>query len=339
MQRLVLEEVLVLLLWLLLHRGGMLVIWSGSRDGMFLKQWELHGWNVCNLVDTKSVYGKDFNALSYKFIAVLVASFALARNIQRSEIDRRAQVDVISRHQLYTGIRAWRKLIHRLIEMRCLFGPVTDHLCTPPRVFWKLDFMESSSRMRQCLRRNYSGSDHLGSAANYEDQCDMEKEKENAITSSKAPVLSAEAISMEAINYDEEQTETDNLDGRICDIEQKGENQPTFSGTAEQPVQACPESGDNQLANEEDLAQSSSAVAPGYVPSEIDERIVLELLASMVRPLKVLQGTFQVTSRRINFIVNISVSSTATDGLDSSFEVGDQEKDRSWLMSSLQSDT
>lgn len=37
-------------------------------------------------VDTKSVYGKAFNALSYKFIAVLVASFALARNMQRSEV-------------------------------------------------------------------------------------------------------------------------------------------------------------------------------------------------------------------------------------------------------------
>lgn len=44
-------------------------------------------WMEClQPVDTKSVYGKDFNALSYKFIAVLVASFALARNMQRSEV-------------------------------------------------------------------------------------------------------------------------------------------------------------------------------------------------------------------------------------------------------------
>lgn len=44
-------------------------------------------WMEClQPVDTKSVYGKDFNALSYKFIAVLVASLALARNIQRSEV-------------------------------------------------------------------------------------------------------------------------------------------------------------------------------------------------------------------------------------------------------------
>lgn len=44
-------------------------------------------WMEClQSADTKSVYGKDFNSLSYKFIAVLVASFALARNMQRSEV-------------------------------------------------------------------------------------------------------------------------------------------------------------------------------------------------------------------------------------------------------------
>lgn len=44
-------------------------------------------WLEClQSVDSKSVYGKDFNALSYKFIAVLVGSLALARNMQRSEV-------------------------------------------------------------------------------------------------------------------------------------------------------------------------------------------------------------------------------------------------------------
>lgn len=44
-------------------------------------------WMECmQPVGSKSVFGKDFNALSYKFVAVLVASFALARNMQRSEV-------------------------------------------------------------------------------------------------------------------------------------------------------------------------------------------------------------------------------------------------------------
>lgn len=92
-------------------------------------------WMEClQPVGTKSVYGKDFNAFSYKYIAVLVASFALARNMQRSEVDRRAYVDIVTRHRISTGVHAWRKLIHQLIEMRSLFGPSADNLYSPLRV-------------------------------------------------------------------------------------------------------------------------------------------------------------------------------------------------------------
>uniref|UniRef100_A0A2P2M572 Uncharacterized protein LOC105643091 isoform X1 n=1 Tax=Rhizophora mucronata TaxID=61149 RepID=A0A2P2M572_RHIMU len=103
-------------------------------------------WIEClQPADTRSVYGKDFNALSYKYIAVLVASFALARNIQRSEVDRHAQLDVIARHRLFGGNRAWRKLIHCLIEMKSLFGPFGEHLCSPERVYFEMliIFLES----------------------------------------------------------------------------------------------------------------------------------------------------------------------------------------------------
>lgn len=304
-----------------------------------VKRWNVSeamgvAWMEClQPVDTKSVYGKDFNALSYKFIAVLVASFALARNIQRSEVDRRSQVDLITRHRLGNGVRAWRKLMHCLIEMKCLFGPSGDQLCKPAPVFWKLDFMESSSRMRRCIRRNYKGSDHFGAAANYEDHNKM-KEQENVIHSSNAPILAAEAIAMEAVNEDDEQGEIDNLEGRTSSVEERGENQPHPSETAGQSPQVPMEFGDPQVSCEPDMGESSSAVAPGYVPSELDERIVLELPSSMVRPLRVIRGTFQVTSRRINFIVDNSEPNGVVDILDCT-EMRDQEKDRSWLMSSL----
>ncbi|KAM1262483.1 hypothetical protein ACFX13_028272 [Malus domestica] len=310
-----------------------------ASDMERVKRWNVSeamgvAWMEClQPVDTKSVYGKDFNALSYTFIAVLVASFALARNIQRSEVDRRSQVDLISRHRLGNGVRAWRKLIHCLIEMKCLFGPSGDQLCKPAPVFWKLDFMESSTRMRRCVRRNYKGSDHFGAAANFEDHNKM-KERENGIHSSNAPILAAEAIAVEAVNEDDEQGEIDNLDGRTPSEEQSGENQPHLSETAEQSLQSTMEFGDAQVSCEPDLGESSSAVAPGYVPSELDERIVLELPSSMVRPLRVIRGTFQVTSRRINFIVDNSEANGAVDGSDCT-EMKDQEKDRSWTMSSL----
>ncbi|XP_027353371.1 BEACH domain-containing protein C2 [Abrus precatorius] len=306
-----------------------------ASDMERVKRWNISeamgvAWMEClHPVDTKSVYGKDFNAFSYKYIAVLVASFALARNMQRLEIDRRAYVDVISRHRISTGVRAWRKLVHHLIETRGLFGPFAEHLYNPLRVFWKLDLMESSSRMRRCLRRNYHGSDHLGTAANYEDYVGEKNDQHT-------PILSAEAISLETVNEDEEQVEVENLNARVSDIDVKGDSQPRLSETAEQTVQAALESGATQHSSDVHLLQSPSAIAPGYVPSELDERIVIELPSLMVRPLKVIRGTFQVTSRRINFIVdNNSETSTTMDGLDSSSEPGNQEKDRSWLMSSL----
>ncbi|KOM47918.1 hypothetical protein LR48_Vigan07g162200 [Vigna angularis] len=286
-------------------------------------------WMEClQPVDTKSIYEKDFNALSYKFIAVLVASFALARNMQRSEMDRHVRACIISRHRISIGIHAWRKLIRQLIEMRSLFGPFADYLYNPYRVFWKLDFMESSSRMRRCMRRNYRGSDHLGSAANYEDYS-----RENNDPSTR--VLSAEAITVEGINEEEEHIETENLDLTVDDIGDEIENQPKFSKGAEKTLQNSSDSNGIQPESDEGIVQSSSAFAPGYVPSELDERIVIELPSTMVQPLRVVQGTFQVTSRRINFIVDNNETSTMMDGLKFGYETRDQEKNHSWLISTL----
>lgn len=147
--------------------------------------------------------------------------------------------------------------------------------------------MESSSRMRRCLKRNYRGSDHFGAAANYEKQIERKHDQGNV------PVLAAEAISIEGINEDDEHAETDILDGNAYDTEQSGESQPGPLGTADEKLQPSAESNDAQHAGDQDL-ESTSAVAPGYVPSDLDERIVLELPSSMVRPLMVIRGTFQV---------------------------------------------
>lgn len=153
--------------------------------------------------------------------------------------------------------------------------------------------MESSSRMRQCLRRNYIGSDHLGAAANYEDQSEFKQDRKNVINSSTAPILAAEVISMEVVNEDDEQAEIDNLDDKSYDLEHSWENPSRVSETTEQTLQTSAESCNTQPASDETLVSSSSPVAPGYVPSELNERIVFELSSSMVRPLRVIRGTFQ----------------------------------------------
>ncbi|XP_047315623.1 BEACH domain-containing protein C2 [Impatiens glandulifera] len=292
-------------------------------------------WMEClQSVDSKSVYGKDFNAVSYKFIAVLVGSLALARNMQRSEVDRRSQVDIKGRHQLLTGIRAWRKLIHCLMELKCLFGPSGNNLCYPEKVFWKLDFMESSSRMRLCLKRNYRGSDHCGAAANYEDHVEPKICKENVVSPSKVSILAAEAMSME-IQEDEEHEDLNNFEGKPDYMERNDEVQRRMAGAVEHSIQNTLDSTDSHATNSQELLENPSATTSGYVPSELDERIMLELPSSMVRPLRVVPGTFQITSRRINFIVDNTSNISAGEERDQSNETQLQEKDRSWPISSL----
>lgn len=148
--------------------------------------------------------------------------------------------------------------------------------------------------MRRYLRRNYHGSDHLGAAADYEDD-----QQQNVISPSKASILAAEAISMEEVKEEDEQESIGNSpvssDGRV---EQYNEEiQTRLSGTGERPSRASAElgGGDPQVLNDQDFVRNPSAVAPGYVPSEHDEQILLELPASMVRPLRVLRGMFQVS--------------------------------------------
>ncbi|KAF8091664.1 hypothetical protein N665_0439s0028 [Sinapis alba] len=291
---------------------------SGQRrtisDMERLQRWNISeamgvAWMEClQPVDTKSVYGKDFNALSYKFIAVLVASFALARNMQRSEIDRRRRDDKIVRNRLCMGVRGWRKLVRYLVGMRCFFGPFGDHLYSPKHVFWKLDSMESSSRMRQCLRRNYTGIDHLEAAVNYDDQTDH-----------NATFLAAQEISKEIMYEDDEYKDAN-------DLEHKGKNEERMSGSLEDAIELSNGISDPRPLSDQDVVQNSREV----VLKELDERIVLEVSSSMVRPLRVVKGTFQITTRRINFLVYTSEGQHVDDS-----ESGDQERDRSWLMSSL----
>ncbi|KAF8393925.1 hypothetical protein HHK36_020127 [Tetracentron sinense] len=196
--------------------------------------------------------------------------------------------------------------------------------------------MESSSRMMRCLRKNYKGSDHFGAAADYEDHLQMKHDQENVTFPSTASILVAEAISMEEVTEDDEQTDTDNREGKTYVMEPSGDNQQRLPTTAEAPLRISLESRDAQVSSDTDLIQNPSAVAPGYNPSELDERIILELSSSMVRPSRVIRGTFQITTKRINFIIVDHIAdNAAVDGLDSSSEIRDQEKDCSWLMSSL----
>jgi len=106
------------------------------------------------------------------------------------------------------------------------------------------------------------------------------------------------------VKEDDEQSEIDNTDaGASYSLERVGDNQARVSETSDHTLQESAETSGNQSASEQDLASNLSAVAPGYVPSEINERILFELPSSMVRPLRVIRGTFQVRPTNLHHMV------------------------------------
>ncbi|KAG8059986.1 hypothetical protein GUJ93_ZPchr0002g23183 [Zizania palustris] len=284
-------------------------------------------WLEClQSADSKSVSGRDFSALSYKYVALLVSSFALARNLQRVEMERRTQVDILNHRCASIGIRAWQRLLHCLIETSRLYGPFGELLCTPESIFWKLDCTESSSRMRRFMKRNYSWSKYLGLADNYEHKllCDGTEFKDchredgysqftNALQTS-CSIIVAEAVSVDARHEETEQAETEIIYSSVDD------------------------STSSDFSCALNLVRST-VVAPVYSSSKTSERIIIELPSLMVRPLKVVRGTFQVTSKRINFVIDEHMSDSDSymddDAASTSGQYDPQDKDRSWFISSI----
>ncbi|XP_078427501.1 WD-40 repeat family protein / beige-like protein [Wolffia australiana] len=312
-------------------------------DNERTKRWTVteamvEAWMEClQLTNSASVVMKDFSALADKYVAVLVACFAKARNIQRSEMDRRVQLDILDHHRACLGICAWRKLIHLFVESERFFGPFDDQLADPERVFWKLDFTENTSRMRRFLRRNYKGSDHFGAAANDEDRGPLSPPDdpsdscqtiiESSIptefsSSTSAIVANAESVA-EGYEYDEH-----NESELVSSSPNYGKQEQSYEQNQRGDLHISLESAN------ENLSAKESVVAFGNVPSESEEIMVLELLSFMVRPLRVIRGMFQITTSRINFIV--SRQDNNVDDRGSSTEQSDQQdKDRSWPLSSL----
>ncbi|KAG0534790.1 hypothetical protein BDA96_04G310100 [Sorghum bicolor] len=286
-------------------------------------------WMEClQSADSKSVSGRDFSALSYKYVALLVSSFALARNLQRVEMERRTQVEILNRSCMSIGLRAWRHLLRCLIETSRLYGPFGELLCSPDSIFWKLDLTESSLRMRRFMKRNYNWLNHLGASANYGEQkflCDGADACHSEDGDSLLSVLRISSL----ITVDEgheQQRESENICSSVDD-------QLTDSSTPDLVFTGSVDSRSSDFSAVLNLVRST-VVTPGYKTN--NERIIIELPSMMIRPLKVVRGTFQVTSKRINFIVDDHMSESYMDDIVStSGQYDQQDRDRSWFLSSL----
>lgn len=171
------------------------------------------------------------------------------------------------------------------------------------QIFWKLDFEESFSRMRRILVRNFKGSDHMGAAADYQDRlvCNNSVEQElsnmqnsddpEASFTANLPSGMADAISMEEGNENDEQMETDNLENFV-EEQQRHSSASSITNQSKGPADSRGSGG----SADQSFTRSMSIPSLGYMNSETDEKVIVELPSLMVRPLKIVRGIFQVNN-------------------------------------------
>ncbi|GBG78164.1 hypothetical protein CBR_g26196 [Chara braunii] len=276
-----------------------------------------------------------------------------ARRMRYAEVNRRAMASAADDYSVSLGARGWRSLIRRLLESDSLYGAISRP-SWPVHVFWKLDTMENRLRQRKRLKTNYKGTDHLGAAADSEIVAAVKKSK--AEMPEAAPALSPEFAAGSGAGSDvAEESERYSEDSLMSP-----DARPSMDGSEASVV-----SPSRQPASTAAATAAAVPGVPGLTPTvmatmattvmtEVNERVVVEVPAALVQPLKVQKGRFQVTTKRICFIVDDtinmdtpSVEESTTgddweligDGASSAVRScqhrRDGADDRSWPLSSL----
>lgn len=304
-------------------------------------------WLECSqLADAAMASEKDFSMLVLKYIQALVAMVDIARKTRQAEIDRRALVAAADGFRTKVGARAWRRLIRCLIEQEALFGPLGYQLGHPERVFWKLDFVENSLRMRRLLKRNYNGTAHKGAAANYDDfqpvglhnmeeKKDSDKEAEsslgNSLPASASLLLPEESLLAEGHEDEGTRSDFEITEDKKDDLEHGlGSSEDISEPSEESTLDSVKSSNIKEIANNAIALAGSTVIGA-------DERMLLEIPAMMVQPLRLMKGRFQVTTKRINFIIDdsVEVGDPCVGESDSRLENKTVARDQCWLISAL----
>jgi hypothetical protein len=142
------------------------------------------------------------------------------------------------------------------------------------------------------MKRNYNWLNHLGAFANYGEQKFLSDGADsNACHSEDGDSLPTNVLSTSSLitvdgGYEHiVQGETENICSSVDD-------QLTNSSPLDQSLTGSVDSRSSDFSGVRNLVRST-VVAPGCRPS--NERIIIELPSMLIRPLKVVRGTFQVS--------------------------------------------
>lgn len=178
-----------------------------------------------------------------------------------------------------------------LCNMQSLHLLVDELIIDFLQVFWKLDSTENSLRMRKRLKRNYKGTDHHGAAADYQEpeQCTVSNSSSLANTplSEGAPKLAPEeGVLEEPAEEDLKEQHGESTEG--------GESEAGSGEPATETTESVSEGTGSTVSASPQATNAAVAAVAAAMSTEPKEKLIFEIPAAMVQPLKVLRGRFKV---------------------------------------------
>ncbi|CAM6090221.1 unnamed protein product [Calypogeia fissa] len=329
------------------------------------KRWNLMesmhtAWDECSFISADmalELTGKDIPKLQ----KILSAMVETATGLRTAEINRRTLSAAADEFGSAVGAHSWRSLTRRLLEIGALFGLLERQIGHPERIFYKLDPLENSMRMRRRLKRNYKGTDHYGAAADYQSPDELgliahesSLEAGNALISTPLPTGAPKLMPETYIYEDAGEVYARNSVGEMEDRKDEKEELQLVPDNALNDPTDMPllrEAMQSSVTNPSSLSMAAAAAA---IVSEPKEKLLIEVPGAMVQLLKVLRGRFQVTTKRICFMIDDRVhvnesgvaSLSRSDSQNPVDQIGNENlagscqrsegaKDRVWPLSAL----
>lgn len=153
------------------------------------------------------------------------------------------------------------------------------------QILWKLDSTENSLRMRLRLKQSYKGTDHHGAAVDHQEsgKSFLPQSLGSTPFPGGGPKIAPEKDALEESNEEDLREKKQDLEERSGEMDKD----PASETVVEDSMSDV--SVPSQVTNATTVSEVAAAMSTEY-----KEKLILEIPAAMVLPLKVLRGRFQV---------------------------------------------
>ncbi|XP_024399024.1 BEACH domain-containing protein C2 isoform X1 [Physcomitrium patens] len=282
--------------------GAVAMATAGQRRSLTDKEraerrniWETMGsmWLDCDSVGNSAA--NNASGHPHRMFGMISSMSEKAHKMRSAEEDRRATIAATDEFDSTLGDRAWRSLLRRLQEIDALIGTFCNQLGPSRRILWKLDSTENSLRMRLRLKQSYKGTDHHGAAVDHQEsgKSFLPQSLGSTPFPGGGPKIAPEKDALEESNEEDLREKKQDLEERSGEMDKD----PASETVVEDSMSDV--SVPSQVTNATTVSEVAAAMSTEY-----KEKLILEIPAAMVLPLKVLRGRFQVTTKRVCFMID-----------------------------------